>query len=188
MPAKKPRSASSAPPAIPVRNWCGCSCGIRASRSSLLTADRRAGQAMRDVFAQFAPYALPRAHLDRGRGLEDARPRSRLLRAAARRDAEGHQGSAREGAAHQGRRSVGRLPARRSRRLCALVRPRASRAGTAEGGGVRPHRSATGARSRRRGSSPIRAATRAARSSRSFRCSRPRPSIPTRSSSMPSPA
>ena len=107
---------------------------------ALLTADRRAGQEMRDVFPQFAPYALPKLRLDRRHRLGRRRARSRLLRAAARHDAEGDQGSAGEGAGDQGRRSVGRLPARRYRRLCALVRPRASRAGVAEGGGLRPDR------------------------------------------------
>ena len=40
-----------------------------------------------------------------------------FLRAAARDDAEGHQGSARQGAEDQGRRSVGRLPARDRTRM-----------------------------------------------------------------------
>ena len=42
---------------------------------ALLTADRRAGQAMREVFPQFAPYDLPKARGDRQRRLGE-RPRS----------------------------------------------------------------------------------------------------------------
>ena len=41
---QKPKSACSAPPAIPARNWCGCCCAIRSVEIALLTADRRAGQ------------------------------------------------------------------------------------------------------------------------------------------------
>ena len=40
----------------------------------------------------------------------------------------------------QGGRSLGRFPARRPGRLCALVRPRAPGAGAAERGGLRPDR------------------------------------------------
>ena len=32
---------------------------------ALLTADRRAGQEMRDVFPQFSPFALPKLDVDR---------------------------------------------------------------------------------------------------------------------------
>ncbi len=104
---------------------------------ALLTADRRAGQEMRSVFPQFSPFALADAGLDRRAGLEGGRARSGVLRAAACDHAEGAEGAAGQGAGHQGGRSVGRLPAERHRSLCALVRPRASRAGTAEGGGLR---------------------------------------------------
>ena len=50
---------------------------------ALLTADRRAGQEMRDVFPQFAPFRAAEARLDRWHRLGTPRPRSRLLRAAA---------------------------------------------------------------------------------------------------------
>ena len=52
---------------------------------ALLTADRRAGQAMADVFPQFSPYALPTLTALDGVDWAGARARSRLLRAAARR-------------------------------------------------------------------------------------------------------
>ena len=90
---------------------------------ALLTADRRAGQEMREVFPQFSPFALPKlAAIDDidwlKAGLDLA-----LLRAAARHHAEGDQGAAGEGAGDQGGRSLRRLPACRSCRLCALVWP-----------------------------------------------------------------
>ena len=58
---------------------------------ALLTADRRAGKAMRDVFPQFAPYDLPQLVSIDGIDWKSARPRSRLLRAAARDHTEGDQ-------------------------------------------------------------------------------------------------
>ena len=107
---------------------------------ALLTADRRAGQEMaRRLSAVFAVRAAD-AGVDRRHRLEEGRPRSRLLRAAARHHPEGDQGSARQGAEDQGGRPLRRLPACRRRRLCPLVRPRAPCAGAAKGGGLRPGR------------------------------------------------
>ena len=107
----------------------------------LLTADRRAGKPMSDVFPQFAPFDLPTADFDRERRIGQIGSGStRFLRAAARHDAESDQGSARQGAGNQGRRPLGGFPPVRSGRLCALVWARAFRAGTAEGGGVRADR------------------------------------------------
>ena len=79
----------------------------------LLTADRRAGQEMRDGVSAVRAVQAAEARLDREHRLGEGRPRSRVLRAAARDDAEGHQGSARQGAEDQGGRSLGRLPAAR---------------------------------------------------------------------------
>ncbi len=59
----------------------------------LLTADRRAGQEMRAVFPQFSPFDAADAVVDREHRLEEGRPRSRLLRAAARDHPEGDQAS-----------------------------------------------------------------------------------------------
>ena len=81
---------------------------------------------------------------DRGRRLEGAGARSGVLRAAARHDAKGHQGSDGAGAGYQSRRSLGRFPAGRSRRLCTLVRPRAFRARTAERRRLRTGRGLSG--------------------------------------------
>ena len=106
----------------------------------LLTADRRAGKAMADVFPQFLPYALPTlSALDAAHwqalgldlafcALPHGTTQTVIKDLLARR------------AAHQGRRPFGRLPSRRSGGLCALVRPRPRRAGVAERRGLRPHR------------------------------------------------
>ena len=95
---------------------------------ALLTADRRAGQEMRQVFPQFSPYALPKLVAIDGIdwaalgldlvfcALPHATTQKVIKDLLARAPTD------------QGGRSVGRLPARRSRRLCALVRPRAPRA------------------------------------------------------------
>ena len=104
----------------------------------LLTADRRAGKAMADVFPQFPPYALPTlSALDAAdwqalgldlvfcalpHGTTQTVIKDLLARAPA----------------HQSRRSLGRFPPRRSGRLCALVRPYPRRAGAAEACGLRP--------------------------------------------------
>ncbi len=58
----------------------------------LLTAERRAGQEMREVFPQFSPFELPKP---------------RLCGAPARDHTESDQGAAGAGAGHQGRRPVG---------------------------------------------------------------------------------
>ena len=58
---------------------------------ALLTADRRAGQEMRQVFPQFAPFALPRLQSIEGMDWARRRARSDLLRLAARHHAEGDQ-------------------------------------------------------------------------------------------------
>ena len=58
---------------------------------ALLTADRRAGQEMRQVFPQFSPYRVASAGRARRHRLEKDRARTCLLRAAARDHAEGDQ-------------------------------------------------------------------------------------------------
>ena len=105
---------------------------IRASRSCCSRPIAAPAKPMADVFAQFAPYALPTLT-----SIEDADWKALKLDLVfcalphgttqkvikdlmAQRDA------------HQGGRPVGRFPPGRSRRLCALVRPRAFCAGTAE--------------------------------------------------------
>ena len=77
----------------------------------LLTAERNAGKAMRDVFPQFSPYALPTLVADRRARLGQGRARRGVLRAAACDHAESDQGVAGEGAGDQGGRPVGRFPA-----------------------------------------------------------------------------
>ena len=154
----------------------------------LLTADRRAGKAMADVFPQFPPYPLPTLDVGRCRRLAGAGPRSGVLRAAAWHHADRHQGFAGAFAGAQDRRSLRRFPPRRSGCVRALVRPRPRRARAAAEGGVRPDRNLSRRRSRRRSWSPTPAATPAVPSLRSSRCCRPRRSIPTRSSSTPNPA
>ena len=89
----------------------------------LLTAERSAGKAMREVFPQFSPFDLPTLVAIEGLDWAKAGLDRRLLRAAARDHAEGDQGAARRGAGDQGGRSVGRLPAGRHRGLREMVRP-----------------------------------------------------------------
>ena len=106
----------------------------------LLTADRRAGKTMADVFPQFAPYELPMLT-----SIEDVDWKAAGLDLAFCALPHGTTQKViadllTTRAAHQSRRSVGRFPPGRSGRLCALVRPRAFRAGAAEGGGLRPDR------------------------------------------------
>ena len=60
---------------------------------AVMTADRRAGQAMGDVFPQFAPYDLPRLVVDRCDRLGQGRSGPDLLRTAACDDAEGPDGA-----------------------------------------------------------------------------------------------
>ena len=85
----------------------------------LLTADRRAGQAMRDVFPQFSPFALPT--LVSIEGIDWKRPRSIWCSARCRMRTTQKvlKDLLAQGAEDQGRRSVGRFPAERYRGLCA---------------------------------------------------------------------
>ena len=136
----------------------------------LLTADRRAGQEMRQVFPQFSPFELPRLVSIDGIDWRHAGARSRVLRAAARHDAEGDQASCSR-AAPQTRvvdlSADFRLadpPPMRAGTATSTMRPSCSRRRSTDW----PRSIAT--RSGRRGSSPIPAATRPARSFRSFRC------------------
>ena len=96
-----------------------------AAEIALLTADRRAGQEMRQVFPQFSPFELPKLRRARRHRLGGRQARSGVLRAAARHHPEGDRRICRSAPKTQGGRSLGRLPARRPGRLCALVRPRA---------------------------------------------------------------
>ena len=98
----------------------------------LLTADRRAGKPMADVFPQFAPYDLPVLQALDGRGLAGARSRPGILRAAARHHPDGDCRFARAHAGDEGRRSVGRFPHCRSGFLRTLVRASACRGRAAE--------------------------------------------------------
>ena len=77
----------------------------------LLTAERSAGKAMREVFPQFSPFTLPTLVAIDGLDWTKAGTRRRVLRAAACDHAEGDQGSAGEVAGDQGGRPVGRFPA-----------------------------------------------------------------------------
>ena len=76
MASTKRRSAFSARRATPVRNWCGCCSRHPRVEIALLTADRRAGQEMREVFPQFSAVRSadarrhPDARLDRRPGLD----------------------------------------------------------------------------------------------------------------------
>ena len=124
----------------------------------------RAGDA-RGVSAVLAVQAAE-ARLDRKHRLEEGRARSRVLRAAACHHAEGDERSAGQGAEDQGGRSLAPTSG------CTIPRP--MRAGTATSitrRNCRRRRStawsrSTARRSRRRGSSPIPAATPPARSLR----------------------
>ncbi len=106
----------------------------------LLTAERSAGKAMRDVFPQFSPFDLPTlTALD---GLDWAKAGLDLafcaLPHATTQKVIKELLSA--CAVDQSGRPVGRFPARRHGGLCEVVRPRAPRAGTAERSGLRSHR------------------------------------------------
>ena len=63
---------------------------------ALLTADRRAGQEMRQVFPQFSPFALPKLQSIEGIDWAGAGLDLDLLRAAARHHAEGDQADLRQ--------------------------------------------------------------------------------------------
>ena len=153
---------------------------------ALLTADRRAGQEMREVFPQFSPFDLPRlVAIDGvdwpGAGLD--------LAFCALPHATTQKVIKRICSARRRRPRWSISPPTSgspTRRLCALVRPRAPRAGAAEGGGLRPGRGLPArdqegaARRQSRLLHDLRAAS--ARSA----AARPRRSIPTRSSSTPS--
>ena len=145
-------------------SWCGCCCAIRAPRSCCSPPSAAPGRRCARCFPQFAVRAAE-ACFDRQHRLADGAPRSRLLRAAARDHAEGDQGPARP-RRRRPRSSISPpISGSPTRRLCALVRPRAPGARAAAGGGLRADRGLSRARSSPRGSSPIRAATRPARSS-----------------------
>ena len=83
---------------------------LRHSRAEivLLTADRRAGQEMRQVFPQFSPYPLPKlVALD---GIDwAAQIRSGVLRIAARHHPEGDRRALGARAQDSGGRSLRRL-------------------------------------------------------------------------------
>ena len=81
-------------------------------------------------------HARPAAARRMGEGRLDEARRG-LLRAAARHDAGDHRGRARRQPEDQGDRHVGGFPPARHGDLCRMVRPRAPRAGAAEGGGLR---------------------------------------------------
>ena len=148
---------------------------------ALLTADRRAGQEMRQVFPQFSPFELPKLQsiegMDwAGAGLDlifCALPHAttqkviKQILARAARD--------------QDRRPLGRLPAVRPRRLCALVRPRASCAGAAAARRLRPGRGLSRRDQARAARRQSRLLHDLRRSFRSFRCCGPARSIPTTS-------
>ena len=132
----------------------------------LLTAERSAGKAMRDVFPQFSPFDLPTLVAIEGIDWAQSGARRRVLRAAACHHAEGDQGIAGASAGDQGRRPVGRFPAGRSRRLT----PNGTAMSTTRRSCRRKRSTAsaksTGARSNRRGWWPIPAVTRPARNCR----------------------
>ena len=164
-------------------------CVIRASRSRCSPPTAAPGRRCARCFRSSRRSICRSSSSIEGIDWARRRPRSRVLRAAACDDAEGDQGPARQGADHQGGRSLRRLPSRRPGRLCALVRPRAPRARAAEGGGLRPDRGLPRRRSRtaRLVANPGCYTTCAQLAARAA-AARPRRSIPTRSSSTPSPA
>ncbi len=98
----------------------------------------RAGDA-RGVRAILAVQAAQARSARRPR-LAGARPRPRVLRAAPCHHPEGDQGAVCEGAGHEGGGPLRRLPPRRHRRLCALVRRRPSRTGASGRSGLWPRR------------------------------------------------
>ena len=136
-------------------------------RIAALTADRKAGQSMGEVFPHLRHLDLPALTTHRRARLRRHRPR--LLRPAARHEPGGDRQAAAE---PQGRRPLRRLPPARPRRLRALVRPSPPRARPAGRGGLRPDRvlprrnprRAAGRRHRlQRGDRPLRAAAAARR-------------------------
>ncbi len=147
----------------------------------LLTADRRAGQEMRQVFPQFSPYPLPKlVALD---GIDWAAQNLDLVFCALPHATT--QKVIAELLARAPRTRVVDLSAdfrlHRSGRLCALVRPRAPCAAVAARGGLRLGRglSRQGPKRAARRQSGLLHHLRAAR--RSFRCCANAPSIRTRS-------
>ena len=150
----------------------------------LLTAERRAGQEMRKVFPQFSPYLLPKLLAVEGidwagvaldcafcalphgttqkviEGLLAAAPKTRVVDLSADFRLSDPLAYARWYGHEHSRRSCRRKPSTAWSSFIAT-------------------------RSRRHASSPIPAATRHARSSPSSHCCRRKPSIPTRSLSMP---
>ena len=147
---------------------------------ALLTADRRAGQEMRQVFPQFAPLALPRLQSIEGMdwaaaGLDlifCALPHAttqkviqqifKVLPAIRIVDLSADFRLADPAAYARWYGHEHHAPELQRQAVYGLVESIARRSGT-------------------RSSSPIPAATPPAPSSRSFRCCEPRPSIPTRS-------
>ena len=152
-----------------------------------LTADRRAGQEMREVFPQFSPFDLPK--LVSIEALDWPREKFDLVFCALPHATT--------------QKVVKDLLARRRRPrwsicrpisgctpdgLCALVRPRAPRAGTAEGSGLRSGRSLPREIKKARLVANPGCYTTCAQLPLIPLLQEPRRSIPTRSSSMPSPA
>ena len=133
---------------------------------ALLTADRRAGQEMREVFPQFSPFQLPKLvsidDVDWKKAALDlafcALPHATTQKVISDLLAKAPKTKVVDLSADFRLHDVAAY--------AKLVRPRASRAEAAARGGLRPGRGASRQRSRRRGWSPIRAATRAARSLR----------------------
>ena len=131
-------------------------------RIAALTADRKAGQSMGEVFPHLRHLDLPT--LTTIAEVDFAGDRPRVLRPAPR-----HQpgGDRRPAARPEGRRSLGRFPAARPGGLRAVVRPRAPGARPAGRGGLRadrvlprrdPRRAAGGGHRLQRGDRDVRAA------------------------------
>ena len=79
----------------------------------LLTADRRAGQEMRAVFPQFAPFNLPKLVAIESVDWKSAGIALAFCALPHGNDADRHQGSDDESAEDESRRSFGRFPAAR---------------------------------------------------------------------------
>ena len=176
---RKRRSACSARPAIPARSSCACCCAIPQVEIALLTADRRAGQEMRQVFPQFSPFELPKLQSIEGMDWAGAGLDLIFCALAARHHAEGDQADPRT-RCPRSRSSTSRPtsgcptpPPMRTGTATSIMRRSCSRAPSTAWS--RSIATRSGARS----SSPIPAATPPAPSFRSFRCCGPKRSIPT---------
>ena len=66
------KSPSSARPATPAKNWCGCSCPIRTRELTAVTSRQYAGQTLAQIFPKFA-------HHPRARTLRFTEPKAELL-------------------------------------------------------------------------------------------------------------